>query len=106
LTKDGYIVTNNHVIENADDITVTLPDSKEEYKAKLIGTDKESDLAVIKIEADNLTPIKLANARNLKVGDVVFAVGNPFGVGESVTQGIISALNKSEIINIFSELFK
>jgi serine protease Do len=97
LTKDGYIVTNNHVIENADDITVILPDSKDEYKAKLIGTDKESDLAVIKIEAKNLTPIKLANAQNLRVGDVVFAVGNPFGVGESVTQGIISALNKNRV---------
>ena len=97
LTEDGYIVTNNHVIENADDITVTLPDSKEEYKAKLIGTDKESDLAVIKIEAKDLTPIKLANASSLKVGDVVFAVGNPFGVGESVTQGIISALNKNRV---------
>ncbi len=97
LTEDGYIVTNNHVIENADDITVILPDSKDEYKAKLIGTDKESDLAVIKIDAKNLTPIKLANAENLRVGDVVFAVGNPFGVGESVTQGIISALNKNRV---------
>jgi serine protease Do len=97
LTEDGYIVTNNHVIENADDITVILPDSKEEYKAKLIGTDKESDLAVIKIEAKGLTPIKLANADSLRVGDVVFAVGNPFGVGESVTQGIISALNKNRV---------
>ena len=97
LTKDGYIVTNNHVIENADDITVILPDSKDEYSAKLIGTDKESDLAVIKIEAENLTPIKFADAQNLKVGDVVFAVGNPFGVGESITQGIISALNKNRV---------
>ena len=98
LTKDGYIVTNNHVVENADDITVTLPDSTEEYKAKLIGTDKESDLAVIKIEPKkDLQPIKLANASSLQVGDVVFAVGNPFGVGESVTQGIISALNKNRV---------
>jgi serine protease Do len=97
LTDDGYIVTNNHVVENADDITVILPNSKEEYKAKLIGTDKESDLAVIKIDAKNLKPIKLANANSLKVGDVVFAVGNPFGVGESVTQGIISALNKNRV---------
>ena len=97
LTEDGYIVTNNHVIEDAEDITVILPDSKDEYKAKLIGTDKESDLAVIKIEAKNLKPIKLANADSLRVGDVVFAVGNPFGVGESVTQGIISALNKNRV---------
>lgn len=97
LTEDGYIVTNNHVVKNADDITVTLPGSKEEYKAKLIGTDRESDLAVVKIEAKDLTPIKLANAQSLRVGDVVFAVGNPFGVGESVTQGIISALNKNRV---------
>ncbi|RUM66064.1 MAG: serine protease [Sulfurospirillum sp.] len=98
LTKDGYIVTNNHVVENADDITVTLPDSQDEYKAKLIGTDKETDLAVIKIEPKKeLKAIKLANASSLQVGDVVFAVGNPFGVGESVTQGIISALNKNRV---------
>ncbi len=97
LTKDGYIVTNNHVVENADDITVTLPGSKDEYPAKIIGTDKESDLAVIKIEAKDLQPIKLANAASLQVGDVVFAVGNPFGVGESVKQGIISALNKNRV---------
>ncbi len=97
LTKDGYIVTNNHVIDNADEITVTLPHNKQEYKAKLIGQDKESDLAVIKIDAENLEPIALGDAANLEVGDVVFAVGNPFGVGETVTQGIISALNKNRV---------
>ncbi len=97
VSADGYIVTNNHVVENADDITVTLPKSKEEYSAKVIGTDKESDLAVIKIQAKNLPAIKLADAKSLEVGDVVFAVGNPFGVGESVTQGIISALNKNRV---------
>ncbi len=97
ISSDGYIVTNNHVVENADDITVTLPKSKDEYSAKVIGTDKESDLAVIKIEAKNLHAIKLADAKSLQVGDVVFAVGNPFGVGESVTQGIISALNKNRV---------
>lgn len=97
LTEDGYIVTNNHVVEDSEDITVILPGSKDEYKAKLVGTDKESDLAVIKIDAKNLTPIKLASASSLRVGDVVFAVGNPFGVGESVTQGIISALNKNRV---------
>lgn len=97
LSKDGYIVTNNHVVQNASSITVTLPNSSQEYKAKLIGTDKESDLAVIKIDADNLTPITIANSDELKVGDIVFALGNPFGVGETVTQGIVSALNKNSV---------
>jgi serine protease Do len=97
LSRDGYIVTNNHVVENASSITVTLPGDTEEYSAKLIGTDKDSDLAVIKIDAPNLTPIKIADSKNLKIGDIVFAVGNPFGVGETVTQGIISALNKNRV---------
>ncbi len=97
LSADGYIVTNNHVVDNADEIMVTLPHNKQEYKAKLIGQDKESDLAVIKIEAKNLLPIKIGNSSFLEVGDVVFAVGNPFGVGETVTQGIVSALNKNRV---------
>lgn len=97
LSADGYIVTNNHVVDNADEITVTLPHNKQEYKAKLIGQDKESDLAVIKIEASNLLPIMIGNSSLLEVGDVVFAVGNPFGVGETVTQGIVSALNKNRV---------
>ncbi len=97
LSSDGYIVTNNHVVENASEIKVTLPNDKKEYDAKLIGTDKESDLAVIKIEADDLKPIEIGSSENLKVGDVVFAVGNPFGVGETVTQGIVSALNKDHV---------
>ncbi|MDD5359015.1 MAG: Do family serine endopeptidase [Sulfurovaceae bacterium] len=94
LTKDGLIVTNNHVVDGADEIKVTLPNSKKEYVAKIIGVDKGTDLAVIKIEAQNLNPIRMANIQDVKVGDIVFAIGNPFGVGETVTQGIISALNK------------
>lgn len=94
LTKDGYIVTNNHVIERANRIKVTLPGSKKEYTAKIIGKDKEADLAVIKINTQNLNPIKMANIEDVKVGDIIFAIGNPFGVGETVTQGIVSALNK------------
>ncbi len=94
LTKDGFIVTNNHVIDGANEIKVTLPNSKKEYTAKIIGTDKGADLAVIKIDAQNLSPIKMANIQDVKVGDIVFAIGNPFGVGETVTQGIVSALNK------------
>lgn len=94
LTKDGLIVTNNHVVDGADEIKVTLPNSKKEYIAKIIGADKGTDLAVIKIEAQNLNPVKMANIEDVRVGDIVFAIGNPFGVGETVTQGIVSALNK------------
>jgi len=94
LSADGYIVTNNHVVANADEITVTMDGNKKEYSAKLIGTDPGSDLAVIKIEAENLKPIAMSRAKDIKLGDVVFAIGNPFGVGETVTQGIVSALNK------------
>lgn len=94
LTKDGIIVTNNHVVDGANEIKVTLPNSKKEYAAKIIGVDKGSDLAVIKIDAQNLSPVKMANIQDVKVGDIVFAIGNPFGVGETVTQGIVSALNK------------
>jgi len=94
LSKDGYIVTNNHVVSDADEITVTLHGDDKEYSAKLVGTDKGSDLAVIKIDAKDLKPIKLARAKDIRLGDVVFAIGNPFGIGETVTQGIVSALNK------------
>ena len=94
LSADGYIVTNSHVVENADEITVTINGSGKEYKAKLIGTDPGSDLAVVKIEAKDLKPITLSHAKDVQLGDVVFAIGNPFGVGETVTQGIVSALNK------------
>lgn len=97
ITKDGYIVTNNHVIEDADTIIVALPNSSKEYVAKIIGKDPKSDLAVIKIEEKNLQTIKFANSDELMVGDLVFAIGNPFGIGESVTMGIVSALNKSGI---------
>ena len=97
VTSDGYIVTNSHVIDGADEIKVTLPNDKKEYKAKVIGIDSESDLAVIKIDAKELPAIKIADSKNLLVGDVVFAIGNPFGVGETVTSGIISALNKDRV---------
>ena len=97
VSEDGYIVTNNHVIADADEITVMVNGSNKEYKAKIIGEDKDSDLAVIKIEAKNLEPIALSSMDEVKLGDVVFAIGNPFGVGETVTQGIISALNKNHM---------
>lgn len=97
ISSDGYIITNNHVIEDAEKITVNLPDSSIEYKAKLIGADPKTDLAVIKIEAKDLPAVTFANSDQLLEGDVVFALGNPFGVGSSVTSGIISALNKNNI---------
>lgn len=95
ISQDGYIVTNNHVIDGADKIIVTMPNSSKEFEAKVIGSDEKSDLAIVKIEGKNLPFIQFASSANLQVGDMVFAIGNPFGVGESVTQGIISALNKS-----------
>lgn len=94
IGADGLIVTNNHVVDGATEIIVTLKNSKKEYKAKLIGRDEGSDLAVIKIDAPNLVPIKMGNIKDVQVGDMVFAIGNPFGVGETVTSGIVSALNK------------
>jgi len=98
LSQDGYIVTNNHVIDQADEIVVTLADTKKEYQAKLIGSDPKTDLAVIKIDTkDKLSPILIGDSSHLEVGDIVFAIGNPFGVGQSVTQGIISAQHKSGI---------
>ena len=97
VSKDGYIVTNNHVIAEADEISVTINGSDKIYTAKVIGADKDSDLAVIKIDAKNLEAIKLGHIEDLELGDVVFAIGNPFGVGETVTQGIISALNKDHV---------
>lgn len=97
ISKDGYIVTNNHVIDGADKIIVSLPDDKKEYIAKIIGVDSRTDLAVIKIEHPNLSFIKFADSSLVKVGDLVFAIGNPFGVGETITQGIVSALNKTGI---------
>ncbi len=98
VSKDGYIVTNNHVVENAEEITVTIGDDSTEYNAKLIGKDADSDIAVIKIEPTiKLNPIKLGDSNKLLVGDVIFAIGNPFGIGSTVTQGIISALNKNKV---------
>lgn len=95
VSEDGYIVTNNHVIANADKIIINLPGERKEYEAKLVGADPRSDLAVIKIEAQGLKAIFFADSSLIKEGDVVFAIGNPFGVGESISHGIVSALNKA-----------
>lgn len=90
----GYVLTNNHVIDKADEITVTLRDGRH-LNAKLIGTDPESDVAVLQIPTENLTALPLADSSQLRVGDFVVAIGNPFGLGQTVTSGIVSALGRS-----------
>lgn len=96
LDSKGYIVTNNHVVENASQITVTLHDGRE-FAAKVVGTDPKTDLAVIKIDAENLSSLKWAEYEKLQVGDLVLAVGSPFGLTSSVTLGIISALGRGNV---------
>jgi serine protease Do len=97
VTSDGYILTNNHVVDNADQIKVELTDDRI-LTAKLVGTDKASDLALLKVTAGDLHPIAIGNSENVKVGDVVLAVGNPLGVGQTVTMGIISAKGRSTTV--------
>ncbi|MBN2781712.1 MAG: Do family serine endopeptidase [Campylobacterales bacterium] len=97
VSSDGYIVTNNHVVDGADKIVVSLVGDKKEYEAKLIGKDKKSDLAVIKIDAKNLNAITFYNSDKVKVGDITFAIGNPFGLNETITQGIVSATRRSGV---------
>ncbi len=94
ISKDGYIVTNNHVVNGADELTVTLNDNSE-YSARIIGTDETTDLALIKIDATSLPAITIANSDNLKVGEWVLAVGNPLGLNNTVTAGIVSAKARS-----------
>jgi serine protease Do len=96
VTEDGYILTNNHVVENADEIKVAFTDGKE-YAAKVVGTDPKTDIAVLKIDADDLPRIEVANSDNLEVGDIVLALGNPFGVGQTVTMGMVSATGRGNI---------
>jgi Do/DeqQ family serine protease len=90
----GYVITNNHVIDNATEITVTLQDGHD-LQAKVVGTDPETDVTLLKIPADNLTALPLANSDLLRVGDFVVAIGNPFGLGQTVTSGIVSALGRT-----------
>ena len=96
VSPDGYILTNNHVVEQADELVVTLADGKTEFKAKRIGTDPGSDMAVIKVEANDLKAITFADSEKIKVGDKVMAIGAPFALRQSVTQGIVSALGRNE----------
>jgi Do/DeqQ family serine protease len=96
VTPDGYILTNNHVVEGADELKITLADDRD-FIAKVIGSDPKTDIAVLKIEGQNLPTVTLADSAKLRVGDVVFAVGNPLGVGQTVTMGIVSAIGRSKL---------
>ncbi len=96
ISADGYILTNNHVVEGADELKISLTDDRE-FTAKIIGADPKTDVAVIKIDAEKLPFITLADSDNLRVGDVVFAVGNPLGVGQTVTMGIVSAKGRNQL---------
>lgn len=106
VSDQGYILTNNHVIEGADEIRVSLHDGRN-AAATVVGADREADLAVLKIELDKLPTITLGDSDKLRVGDVVLAIGNPFGVGQTVTQGIVSATGRSELgINTFENFIQ
>ena len=106
ISADGYILTNNHVVEGADEIEVTLTDSRR-ARARVIGTDPETDLAILKVELDKLPVIVLGNSDLLEVGDRVLAIGNPFGVGQTVTGGIVSALGRTQLgINTFENFIQ
>lgn len=93
ISEQGYLLTNNHVIYGADEVVVQLQDGRE-GQAQLIGVDMENDLAVLKVELDNLTAIPVGSPQSAQVGDIVLAIGNPFGMGQTVTQGIISATGR------------
>ena len=106
VSSDGYLLTNHHVVAGADEIRVALRDGREAF-ARVVGSDAESDLAVLRIELDNLPAIRLASSDTLEVGDVVLAIGNPFGVGQTVTQGIVSALGRTSLgINTYEDFIQ
>ncbi len=106
VSANGYILTNNHVVESADEIEVILNDSRK-ARATVIGTDPDTDLAVLKIDLERLPVIVLGNSDTLQVGDQVLAIGNPFGVGQTVTGGIVSALGRNQLgINTFENFIQ
>jgi serine protease Do len=96
MTPDGYLLTNNHVVDGANDVRVTLSD-KREFKAKVVGTDAKSDIAVLKIDASTLPSITVGDSTKVQVGDYALAIGDPFGVGQTVTMGIVSATGRSHL---------
>ncbi len=106
VSHEGYIVTNNHVIEAADEIAVSLSDGRK-FAARVVGADPESDLAIIKIEGTDLHPVTFGHIQETQIGDVVLAIGNPFGVGQTVTMGIVSAMGRSKLgINAFENFIQ
>lgn len=106
ISATGYILTNNHVVESADEIEVILNDTRK-AKAQVIGTDPDTDLAILKIDLDKLPVIVLGNSDALQIGDPVLAIGNPFGVGQTVTGGIVSALGRNQLgINTFENFIQ
>src|SRR5882762_1821058 len=106
VSASGYVLTNHHVVEAADEIEVALADGKR-LLAKVVGNDPETDLAVLRLDAENLPAISFGSSDALRVGDVVLAIGNPFGVGQTVTSGIISALGRTGLgINTFENFIQ
>jgi serine protease DegQ len=106
VSPEGYLITNNHVVEGADDIEVLLADGRQ-ANAKLVGTDPDSDVAVLKIDLDKLPTIAFGDTDTLQVGDAVLAIGNPFGVGQTVTAGIVSALGRNQLgLNTFENFIQ
>jgi serine protease DegQ len=106
VSPEGYLITNNHVIDGADDIEVQLADGRQ-AQAKLVGTDPDSDVAVLKIALEKLPTIAFGNTDTLQVGDAVLAIGNPFGVGQTVTAGIVSALGRNQLgLNTFENFIQ
>jgi serine protease Do len=96
VSRDGYILTNNHVVDNADEINVAFTDGRE-FVGKVVGKDPKTDVAVLKIDAKDLPVVEFANSDNIEVGDLVLAVGNPFGVGQTVTMGMVSAIGRGNM---------
>ena len=105
VSKEGHIVTNNHVVDGTEDVTVQLNDGRE-AKARIIGTDSQLDLAVLKIDLSNLNPLPLGDSEQVHVGQIVFAIGNPFGLEESVSQGIISAKDRRAMSDSSVDFFQ
>jgi serine protease Do len=107
VSSDGYILTANHVVDEADEIKVSLADGGKEFTAKVIGTDRPTDVAVLKLDAKDLPAIPITDSDELQVGDVVLAIGNPFGVGQTVTMGIVSAVGRTALdINEYEDFIQ